>query len=477
MSTVVFRNKTGGSETLPAAPGQSLLDVMRVHGIPGNAVLAYRNGQLVPESTVVVEPGDVIELRQVRHYDLDVVRRPKDHTYATPDPVYTKSILFDHGGTLERRTEQLTADSFVEYVEETFVQSIASGGTMRGGDRIVIGLSGGRDSVAYLKLLERTRGRWPAIDMTAVTITGLPDWEEPATFQAALDACAGLGIGHVIVTAEEVAELFQLREPFVDLMNRVVAGEHRNMNMVIGHQVLRRMLEREAGRTGANVVAFGFNADDLVASMVTWFTTGYRMGGIPVRELGGMRYVFPLYRITKKELTLYLELVAPELNRQEPRPVHHRSGRALAGLRHGRPPLRPVARHRLLRVQRLRERAAVAAARGGGSLPQLRWHVRADGGRPQPRRAVRRLRVPRPPGGAAERRGMTSPGTGTSSPKPSGPWPGTSTPRSGRSRRRSTWPPCWTQRPRAVASSTWAAEPAGTPSPWPHGGSGSPGST
>ena len=29
-----------------------------------------------------------------------------------------------------------------------------------------------------------------------------------------------------------------------------------------------------------------------------------------------MRYVFPLYRITKKELTLYLELVAPELNRQ-----------------------------------------------------------------------------------------------------------------------------------------------------------------
>jgi len=37
---------------------------------------------------------------------------------------------------------------------------------------------------------------------------------------------------------------------------------------------------------------------------------------IPVREIGGMRYVFPLYRITKKELTLYLELVVPELNRQ-----------------------------------------------------------------------------------------------------------------------------------------------------------------
>lgn len=316
MSTVVFRNKTGGSENLRATAGQSLLDVMRVHGIPANAVLAYRDGKVVPESTVVLGVDEVIELRQVRHYDLDVLRRPKEHTYAAPEPIYTKSITFDHGGTLERRTEQLTAETFVEYIEETFVQSIASSGTMREGDKIVIGLSGGRDSVAYLKLLERTRGRWPEVDMTAVTITGLPDWEEPATFQAALDACSGLGINHVIVTAEQVAELFKLRESFVSVMNRIVAGEHRNMNMVIGHQVLRRMLESEAERSGAGVVAFGFNADDLVASMVTWFTTGYRMGGIPVRQLGDMRYVFPLYRITKKELTLYLELVAPELNRQ-----------------------------------------------------------------------------------------------------------------------------------------------------------------
>jgi tRNA(Ile)-lysidine synthase TilS/MesJ/sulfur carrier protein ThiS len=317
-TTVVFRNKTGGTDTLTASAGQTLLDVLRANGVPANAVLAYRDGHVVPEDTTVLGVDDLIELRQVRHYDLDVLRKPKVHTYATADPVYTKTVLFDQAGTLERRSEQLNAASFVEYVEKTFVQSVLSAKTMRAGDRVVIGLSGGRDSVAYLKLLERTRGAWPEVDMTAVTITGLPDWEEPATFSAALAACEGLGVEHVIVTADEVADLFHLREPFVDVMSRVVAGEHRNMNMVIGHQVLRRMLEREADRRGAGVVAFGFNADDLVASMVTWFTTGYRMGGIPVRELGGMRYVFPLYRITKKELTLYLELVAPEQNRQGP---------------------------------------------------------------------------------------------------------------------------------------------------------------
>jgi tRNA(Ile)-lysidine synthase TilS/MesJ len=168
-------------------------------------------------------------------------------------------------------------------------------------DSIVIGLSGGRDSVAYLTLLERTRDRLPQAQMTAVTITGLPDWEEPATFAAARESGERLGIEQVIVTAADVERVFRLRGRFVDAMNEIVAGEGNHLTMVIGHQVLRRMLEVQARDRGAGVVAFGFNADDLVASMVTWFTSGFRMGGIPVREIGGMRYIFPLYRITKKE--------------------------------------------------------------------------------------------------------------------------------------------------------------------------------
>jgi tRNA(Ile)-lysidine synthase TilS/MesJ len=138
----------------------------------------------------------------------------------------------------------------------------------------------------------------------------------PATCAAPRAAGERLGVEQVIVTAADVERVFQLRGAFVDAMNEVVAGEGNHLTMVIGHQVLRRMLEEEAKSRGAGVVAFGFNADDLVASMVTWFTSGFRMGGIPVREFAGLRYIFPLYRITKKELTLYLELVAPELNRQ-----------------------------------------------------------------------------------------------------------------------------------------------------------------
>lgn len=316
MSSVFFRTKLGTTEQLAHTPGQPLVDVLRLHGIPRNAVLTWRDGQVVSEETTVVGPDDVIEVRQVRFYDLDVTRKPKQVTYGEPNPIYTKSVLFDTDGSLETRSEQFDADRFVAYVEEAFVQSIVDAKVVRPGDDIVIGLSGGRDSVAYLTLLERTRDRMPQARMTAVTITGLPDWEEPATFEAARESGARLGIEQVIVTAEDVERTFKLRGEFVQAMNQIVAGEGNHLTMVIGHQVLRRMLEVQAAERGANVVAFGFNADDLVASMVTWFTSGFRMGGIPAREIGGMRYIFPLYRITKKELTLYLELVAPELNRQ-----------------------------------------------------------------------------------------------------------------------------------------------------------------
>jgi tRNA(Ile)-lysidine synthase TilS/MesJ len=315
MSSVYFRTKLGTTEQLTAQPGQPLADVLRLHGIPVNAVLTTRNGTVISEDTTVIEADDVIEVKQVRHYDLDVARRPKLKTYGTPNPVYTKSVLFDNTGALEKRVEQLDEAGFIQYVEEAFVQSLHNQKVVREGDKIVIGLSGGRDSVAYLTLLERTKDRLPNTQMTAVTITGLPDWEEPATFAAAKESGARLGIEHVLVTAEDVERVFRFRKPFVEAMNEI-ADQAPHMTMVIGHQVLRRMLEEEAQSRGAGTVAFGFNADDLVASMVTWFTSGFRMGGIPVREIGTMRYIFPLFRITKKELTLYLELVAPELNRQ-----------------------------------------------------------------------------------------------------------------------------------------------------------------
>ena len=316
MPKVILRDKVGGVTALPAEAGQSLVDLLRLAGVPLNAVMTQVNGKLVSEDSVLIGADDVVEVFQVRHYDMAVTRAPSQRKYAAVDPVYTKSILFDDKGDLEVRSEQFDRNSYPQFVESVFIDSVTSGQTIRDGDRIVLGLSGGRDSIALLKLLEQTRDRLPAFEMTALTVTGLPDWEESATFQAAVYACQRLGIEHVIATAENVEDVFALKVPFIEAMTQVVASDRSASIMVIAHQVLRRLIEIEAGKRGVTDIAWGFNADDLLASLVTWWMSGFRMGGLPVRQLGDIRYTFPLYRITKKELTLYLELTEPDWNRQ-----------------------------------------------------------------------------------------------------------------------------------------------------------------
>ena len=316
MPKVILRDKVGGVTALPAETGQSLVDVLRLAGVPLNAVMTQVNGELASEDSVLLGADDVVEVFQARHYDMGVTRAPSERKYAAVKPVYTKSILFDDKGDLEVRREQFDRDSYPKFVESVFIESVTSGQTIRDGDRIVLGLSGGRDSIALLKLLEQTRDRLPDFSMTALTVTGLPDWEESATYQAAVDACRRLGMEHVIATAEEVQDVFQLKVPFIDAMTAVVASDRSASIMVIAHQVLRRLIENEAGKRGLNDIAWGFNADDLLASMVTFWMSGFRMGGLPIRQLGDFRYTFPLYRITKKELTLYLQLTEPDWNRQ-----------------------------------------------------------------------------------------------------------------------------------------------------------------
>lgn len=316
MPSAVFRDKLGRNEEIEVRSGQPVVEVLRAAGIPVNGVITRINGEIVPEELATVGPDDHVEFVQVRHYDLSVTRKPSRRMYGAPQAAYVKSVLFDHQGDLEVRSEQYDRETFPRYVEEAFVQSVVGRELIRPDEHVVIGLSGGRDSVSFLKLLERTRDRLPPFSMTAVTITGLPDWDEPATFKAAQDACEGLGIAQRVVTGEEVEEVFRLRVPLVEAMTKVLASERGSTVMIIAHHILRRMLERAAETEEATSVAFGLNADDLVASLVTWYTSGFQMGGIPVREVAGRRFFFPLYRITKKELTLYLEFVAPELNRQ-----------------------------------------------------------------------------------------------------------------------------------------------------------------
>ena len=317
MKKIRFLDKVGGIEYFNLEEGQSIKKFLKSEGIPTNAVIIYKNGTIVSEDKVIANANDDIEIRQVRHYDLNVTRAPKKRNFGTyEDPIYTKSVLFDDNGTMEVRKEDFQKESYRNFVEQTFVDSVLTKDIIEENCQYIIGLSGGRDSVAFLKLLECTKHKLPNFNLTAVTVTGLPDWDEAGTFGAALKSCDLLGIEHVIVDGEAIKKHFNLNVSFAQVMTGIVSSQQNAMVMIVTHHIMRRMIEVEAEKRKVNNIFLGLNADDLVASLVTWFTSGFNMGGIPIRNIGKFKYSFPLFQITKKELTIYLKLFADELTKQ-----------------------------------------------------------------------------------------------------------------------------------------------------------------
>jgi sulfur carrier protein ThiS len=311
-----FRAKDGSVAALALRAGPHIKELLQANGIPANSVIVSKNGKIVSEFNADFADTDRIEVNHIRPYDLNVTRNPALRLFPVDEPIYTKAVTFEKDGDLEIVAEQFNWSTYPNFIEDTFVDAIQSRRLLNKDDRLAVGLSGGRDSVAFLTLMARTRHRLPPFSMLPVTVIGLPDWEEPSTFAAARNAAAALGAEHVLVSAEEVQEIFKLKCSLLEALDGVLAQTSGSPIMMITHHVMRRAIEVAAERRGMNRIILGLNADDLLATLVSWFLNGHPMGPIPLRPIGPFDYLFPLFRITKKELTLYLECVRPDLNRQ-----------------------------------------------------------------------------------------------------------------------------------------------------------------
>ena len=85
-------------------------------------------------------------------------------------------------------------------VEQRVIDSIACNGMVRNGDRIAVGLSGGKDSSVLLSILSRVvPERWDA-EIVAVTVDeGIAGYREE-TIRSAVSLTSKLGIPHHIVS-------------------------------------------------------------------------------------------------------------------------------------------------------------------------------------------------------------------------------------------------------------------------------------
>ncbi|MCL4491868.1 MAG: tRNA lysidine(34) synthetase TilS [Nitrospirae bacterium] len=166
---------------------------------------------------------------------------------------------------------------------------------LSGGDRVLVGLSGGPDSVCLLKMLNELKTEY-GIELFAAYIDhGLRPAETPVEIDFCKRLCAPLGIS-LSIEAIDVKSL--VRE--------------RGLNKQEAARELRYgTLDALSSGINANKIALGHNADDQAETVLMRLVRGAGLSGIsgipPVRRLASGRHIIrPLIEVERPEIEGFL---------------------------------------------------------------------------------------------------------------------------------------------------------------------------
>lgn len=209
----------------------------------------------------------------------------------------------------KRSGQSLCQECFIESINEKVLKDTRKYKLLDKGDKVLMALSGGKDSVVALHILNSFRER-NIIDLMAVTIDeGIKGYREEGIKIAAINTKA-LGIEHRIVS---------FKEYFGRTLDEMMGQDAESRHACTYCGVFRRwILNRVAQEEGATKIATGHNLDDETQSILMSYLEGninnlIRIG--PKSESRDERFtvkIKPLREIPEKEIGLYA--VAANLN-------------------------------------------------------------------------------------------------------------------------------------------------------------------
>lgn len=210
----------------------------------------------------------------------------------------------------------------IRSVERRFHRTIGKHHLIRPGERIAVGVSGGKDSIVCMYLLdEYCRKR--RCELLAITVDeGIAGYRDRSIPVAERNAKA-LGIEHRVVS---------FRESFGVTLDEILsrAKERRTeLGACTYCGILRRSLLNQTARgLGASKLATAHNLDDEVQAIMLNYIRGdlsrlYRLGPIYESERGFVPRIKPMREIPEKEIALYALLKKIEVDFSE---CPHRGG-------------------------------------------------------------------------------------------------------------------------------------------------------
>src|SRR6267143_3947555 len=197
--------------------------------------------------------------------------------------------------------EHLCRDHFLSFVERRAKRELRSQVDLHGGDRIAIGMSGGKDSSTTAVLLAdflRNRGD---IELVGITIDEGISSYRPAGIEVAKRLCERVGIEHRVVAYEGTVG---------HTMDEVVGRDPGSIPCSYCGPFRRQALNQAAREVDADYVATGLNLDDTAQSILMNVARGdvekfARLGPHDHRQPGLVPRLQPLRAVPEKEVYLY----------------------------------------------------------------------------------------------------------------------------------------------------------------------------
>lgn len=314
-------------------PGQSFKHFLLTNYIPASSIILKVNGQITDDQNYVIAENDDIDLRMVRAYQLPEYcqmlelwhRHPQNHQNA--HSIYTTKFLwFNNSGICELKHAHIPKSEYVAWLETKFIESIQIAQLLNKNDHICLPLSGGRDSLALLYLLARTKHKLPSFSVVGVTVA--PTVASVGDLEIASEAIRSLGIqDYHILDANYVKKTMNLKSEFLAVMDKALSNQGRGMTISLWHGIMKSCIERFCRENDVNKIAYGYQFEDLTASLLRSSLLGISFGeSMQKKNLGQFQLIFPLWAITKKELTIYLNLVAPNHHSGQSNPTQYDRG-------------------------------------------------------------------------------------------------------------------------------------------------------
>lgn len=200
--------------------------------------------------------------------------------------------------------EHLCKKCFVRSIEDKAAKTISRYSMVGYGERVAVGVSGGKDSLSLLYVMKRLFDQHPnnGNELVAVTIDEGIEGYRDESLQIVKDFCAQLGVESRVLSYKSLFgvnmdEAMVLR-PSEKMSSCSMCGTFR-----------RRAIDIAAETVGADVVATAHNMDDQLQTFMINVLAGdvERIGWIypePV-EYGGMKKIKPFIEIYEYEIAFY----------------------------------------------------------------------------------------------------------------------------------------------------------------------------